>query len=106
MVLEEHFERPEAERFVEDLFDEALALRAVEKCLFGVAQMLDDEADFTPQHVALQLANAIEVELIDQLVVDLPFQQVKFFGLGRVGASAGSGKRLHCRSIHRNKGKQ
>ena len=45
-VLEQHLQRPEAERLVEHLVDEPLALHAVEQRVFGVAQALDDQADF------------------------------------------------------------
>jgi hypothetical protein len=40
--------------------------------------MLDDQADFAPQHVAGQLADARQVELVDQLAVDLALEVVEF----------------------------
>jgi hypothetical protein len=48
MVLKQHLERPEAERLVQHLFNQPLALVAVEESFFGVAEVLDDEADFAP----------------------------------------------------------
>ena len=51
--LSSDFERAEAERLVEDLVDELLALHAVEQRVFGVAQVLDDPADVPPQGVGL-----------------------------------------------------
>ena len=73
-VLEQHFQRAEAERLVEHLVDEALAFHAVEQRVFGVAQALDDQADFAAQRVAGQVADPRQVELIDQFAVDVPFQ--------------------------------
>ena len=51
---------------------------------FGVAQVLDDQADFAAQHVAFQLADAGQVELVDELAVDLALELVEFFGLGGI----------------------
>ena len=45
MVLEQHLQRPQAERLVEHFFDQPLALVAIEKCFFGVAEMLDDQSE-------------------------------------------------------------
>ena len=53
-VLEQHFERAEAEGLVEHLVDEAFALHAVEQRVFGIAQALDDEADFAAERIALR----------------------------------------------------
>ena len=79
-VLEQHLQRAEAERLVEHLVDEALALHAVEQRVFGVAQPLDDEADLAAQRVAFQVADPRQVELIDQLAVDEPFQFLEALG--------------------------
>ena len=56
-LLEQHFERAEAERFVEHFLDQAIALVAIEEGVFGVAEMLDDEPDFAAQDVAFELAD-------------------------------------------------
>ena len=69
-VLEQHLQRAEAEGLVEHLVDEPFALHAVEQRVFGVAQALDDQADFAAQRVAVQVADPRQVELIDQLAVD------------------------------------
>ena len=53
-LLEQHFERAEAEGFVEHFVDEAIALVAVEVGVFGVAQMFDDEADFAAERRRLR----------------------------------------------------
>src|SRR5262249_13098861 len=50
--------------------DEALALHAVEQRILGGAQPLHDEADLTLERVALEVADARQVELVDQLAVD------------------------------------
>ena len=73
-VLEQHFQRAEAEGLVEHLVDEALAFHAVEQRVFGVAQAFDDQADFAAQRVAGQVADARQVELVDELAVDDPFE--------------------------------
>ena len=73
-VLEQHLQRAEAERLVEHLVDEPLALHAVEQRVFGVAQALDDQADLAAERVALQVADARQVELVDQLAVDEPLE--------------------------------
>ena len=82
LFLQQDLERAEAERFVEDLFDQPLALGAVEQRVLGVAQVLDDEADLAAERVAFELAEARQVELVDQLAVDQPLQLFEFV-LGR-----------------------
>ena len=69
-VLQQHFQRTEAEGLVEHFVDQPLALVAVQQRVFGVAEMLDDQADFAAEHVAFQLADPGQVELVDQLAVD------------------------------------
>ena len=91
-VLEQHFQRPEAERLVEHFVDQPLALVAIEQRVFGVAQVLDDQADLAAQHVAFQLADARQVELVDQLAVDpllevLELGGLRIFGGGELSAS-------------------
>ena len=82
-VLEQHLQRAEAERLVEHLVDQPLALHAVEQRVFGVAQVLDDQADFAAQRVAVQVADARQVELVDELAVDEPleFLEIALFRL-------------------------
>ena len=88
-VLEQQLERAEAERLVEHLVDEPLALAAVEQRVFGVAQVLDDQADLAAQRVAFQVADARQVELVDQLAVDAPLE---LFELGFLDPSAIGGR--------------
>jgi len=73
-ILEQHLQRSKAERLVEHLVDEALALHAVEQRVLGVAQALHHQADLAAEGVALQIADARQVELIDQLLVDEALQ--------------------------------
>ena len=94
LILEQHFERAEAERLVEHFFDQPLALGAIEERFFGVAQVLDHQANLAAQHVALQIAHAREVELVDELVVNPPLELIEFFGLGGIG-TGGIGEWLH-----------
>ena len=89
-VLEQHLQRPEAERLVEHLVDEPLALHAVEQRVFGVAQPLDDQADLAAERLAFQVADPRQVELIDQLAVDEAFE---FFEA--LGALPGAADRSH-----------
>ena len=58
VFLEQRLERTEAERLVEHLFDQLFALGAVEQRVFGVAQVLDDEADLAPQRVPFEIAQS------------------------------------------------
>src|SRR5262245_8540337 len=95
MVLEQHLQRPQAKGLVEHLLDQALSLLSIEKRLFRIAQVLNNQADLAAEHVALQFTNTIQVELIDQLVVNAALELVKLVGLRGVGCAAGSGKRLH-----------
>ena len=81
-VLEQHLQRPQAEGLVEHLLDQPLAFVAIQQRVFGVAQVLDDQADLAAQHVALQFADLGQVELVDQLAVDALFECVEFLGLG------------------------
>ncbi len=88
-VLEQHFERAEAEGLVEHLVDEAFAFHAVEQRIFGIAQAFDHQANFAAQRVAGQVADARQVELVDQLAVNEPLEIFEAFrrhrGTGRFG---------------------
>ena len=96
-VLQQHFQRPQAERLVEHLVDQPFALVAVQQRVFGVAEMLDDQADLAAEHVAFQFADPRQVELVDQLAVDPLLQglEAAFLGLGR----AEGGRRFHGRAV-------
>src|SRR5262249_52441579 len=86
-VLQEYLERAETECLVEDLIDQPLALHAVEQRILGVAEPLDDKADLTAESVALQVADARQVEFIDQFAVD---QTLEFFkALGALAFQTG-----------------
>ena len=56
------------------VLQEALALGPVEQRVFGVAQVFDDQPDFTPQRVPFEIAEARQVELVDQLAMDPPLE--------------------------------
>ena len=77
-LLQQHFERAEAERFVEHFVDQAIALVAIEEGVFGVAQVFDDEADFAAEDVAFEFADARQVELVDELGVDAALEVFEF----------------------------
>ena len=47
--------------------------------------MLDDQADLAAQHVAFQLADPRQVELVDQLAVDPLLEFLEFLGSVRIG---------------------
>ena len=80
-VLEQHFQRPQAEGLVQNLVDQPLALVAVEQRVFGVAEVLDHQADFAPQQLAFQLADPIQVELVNELAVNPSFEILELFVL-------------------------
>ena len=84
-ILQQHLQRPKAERLVEHFAHEPLSLVAVEQRVFGVAEMLDDQSDLAAQRVAFQLAHPRQIELVDQLAVDalLQFLEVAFLRIGR-----------------------
>ena len=69
-VLQQRLQGTQAEGLVEDLVDQPVPLVAVEQGAFGVAEVLDHQADLAAEHVAFQLAHLREVELVDQLAVD------------------------------------
>ena len=77
-LLEQHFERAEAEGFVEHFLDQAIAFVAVEERVLGVAQVFDDEANLAAKHFAFQLADARQVELVDELGVNPPLDVFEF----------------------------
>src|SRR5262249_37346029 len=79
-VLEQDLQWAEAERLVEHLVDEALALHAVEQRVLGVAQARDDQADLAAEGVALEVADARQVEAIDELAVDEPLELLEALG--------------------------
>ena len=81
MVFEQQFERAQTEGLVQHLFDQPLALVAVEKRLFRVAQVFDDQANLAAQHVAFQFADLRQVQFVDELAVDAALELVEFLGL-------------------------
>jgi hypothetical protein len=86
-ILEDQFQRTETEGLVQNLLDQAFSLVAIEERLLRVAQVLDDQSDFAAKHVPFELANARQVELVDELAVNLPLELVEFVGLRRFGAA-------------------
>ena len=84
-VLEQEFQRPQAEGLVEHLADELLALVTVEQRVLIVAQVLDDQADLAAQRVAFELSHLGQIELVDQLAVDalLELLEIALFGVRR-----------------------
>ena len=103
LVLEEQLERAEAERLVEDLVDEALALGAVEQRVLGVAEMLDHDADLAPERFRVHLVDPVHVEPVDQAHVDVALQRLVLLvrrvgllgDLARLGHGRRRGGHLH-----------
>jgi hypothetical protein len=93
LLFEQDFEGPEAERFIEHFFDQALALAAVEQWVFGIAEMFDDQADFPAERIAFEVAQTRQVELFDELAVDQPLEAFKVLFGSRCAATATSGDR-------------
>src|SRR5262249_38210038 len=91
-VLQQHLQRAETEGLVEDLVDQPLPLHAVEQRVLGVAQAFDDEADLAAEGVPLQVADARQVELIDQFAVDQPLEFFKTLGALALQASLAGAK--------------
>ena len=75
--------------------DQPLALVAVQQRVFGVAEVLDDQADFAAQRVAFQLADPRQVELVDELAVDALLDDIEIGIVGRIVGSRGSGRGFH-----------
>jgi len=69
-VFEQQFQRSQPQRLIEHLLDQSLPLLAVQQRLFHVAQMLDNHANLAAQGLPLDPADAIQIELVHQLVVD------------------------------------
>ena len=76
LVLQEQLQRPEAERLVEDLVDEPLALVAVQERVLGVAEVLDDAADLAAERGRVHLADPVHVEPVDELHVDVQLERL------------------------------
>ena len=89
VVLKQKLQRAQAERLVEDLFNQTLAFGAVEEGLLGVAEVLDDETDLAAENVPLQLADLVQVELVHEFSVDLPLEEIEFLRLGGFGGASG-----------------
>ncbi len=81
MVLEQHLERAEAEGFIEHFLDEPVAFAAVEEVILGIAEVLDDQADFAAEHVALKFADSRQVKLVHQLGVDASLERFEVAAL-------------------------
>jgi len=59
--------------------------------VFGIAQVFHDETNLAPQRVPFEIAQAGQVELVDELPVNQAFQLVEV-GLTRVGRPSGPGR--------------
>ncbi len=80
-VLQQQLQGAQAKRLVQDLVDQPLAFVAIEQRVFGVAEMLDDAANFAPQDFALEFADSVQVELVDEFAVDSSLQILELFSL-------------------------
>ena len=78
--LQQNLQRAEAERLVQHFFDQPLSLGAVQQRVFGVAEVLDDQANLAAQRVPLQIPEPCEIELLHELAVDTAFQFFKILG--------------------------
>lgn len=85
VFLEKDFEGSEAEGFVEDFFYEPFAFGSIQEGVFGVAEMFDDDADFTAEGIAFQFGNAIKVEFFDEFAVNVGLERFKVGGSLPVG---------------------
>ena len=92
-ILEQDFQRAEAERLIEHFVDEAFAFHAIEQRILGIAQAFDDEANFAAQRIAGQVADARQIELVDELAVDEPFElfEALAVAVGRSGTDCRRG---------------
>jgi len=97
-VLQEDFQRAQAEGLIEHLVDEPFPLVAVQERVFGVAEVLHDQADLATQYVAFQLAHPRQVQLVDKLAVDPLLQLLEAALLRFCGTQTDSGW-FHGRSI-------
>ncbi len=89
-LFQQDLQRPEAKRFVKDFFDQSLSFRTVQQRVFRVAQMFDHESNLAAQRVPLQIAQASQVELLDQLAVN---RAAQFFKVLRGGIHSSSDAR-------------
>src|SRR6185437_8403588 len=91
-IFEKDFEWAEAERFVEHFLDELLALDAVEQRVFRIAKVLDDAADVAAHGVRREIADAGEVEALDEFGVNLSLEFVEVLAAARAADGAGAGE--------------
>jgi hypothetical protein len=91
-VLEEDFERPEAEGLVENFFDELFAFDPVQQRVFGVAEVLDDASDVPAHAVGAEIFDAGEVESFDEFAVDDAFEIFEVLAAAGGAAEAGAGE--------------
>jgi hypothetical protein len=75
--FKQQFQRTEAERFVEDFFDQTFPFRPVEQCVFGITKVFDHEPNLTPQRVTFEVTQSRQIEFLDQLAVDRFFERFK-----------------------------
>ena len=80
-ILEQGFERAEAEDFVEDLARELLALGEAERDGFAVDRVADEDEDFFAGGVAGGAAEFFEVEAIEDLAMQVGFDLLVFAAL-------------------------
>src|SRR5262245_4967861 len=64
------FERAWAKEALQDRFDDALPILAVQLWTLGLTKALDNQANLPANHVAVQISNAREVQLLDEFDVN------------------------------------
>ena len=69
-LLEQRFERPQAQHFVEHLFDDAVLLGRGHGHALVFQQALHHAADFGAQPVLGKRGDALQIEHADQLAMD------------------------------------
>ena len=80
-ILEQRFERTEAEDFVQDFARQALALGEAERNGFAVDRVADQDQDFFARRIAGGPSEFFQVETIEDLAVQVGFDLLVFGSL-------------------------
>ena len=91
-LFQQNFQRAEAERFVENFFDQPFSFRAIEQRVFGIAEVFDDEANLAAQSIPLQITEPREVQFLYEFAVNTAFEFFKILSRGFKAATRSASK--------------
>ena len=93
-VLEERFQRPQAEGLVHDVVHELFLLGGRQQTLLALTQLTNEDADFGADGVGRQRLEVLHIQPLDQLLVDAHPQLLHVLGALTKRRGLGDDRRL------------